>query len=215
MEIYKVFPQDRVRRSGLRTRSLTFQLQVEVFKIVLKLFIVQGFPICVTRHIKGFLALFTGVKKCEDPAHPGVGTGCAVELMDAMSLPGLEHGGQGIDMGAALLWLLRGKSGPAWCVLLLVYPLTQWLELPLVQAVRGCRLSAVEASGRISSSTLPALPRCSHLKTGHFSIALVSFSLFWRVGVACGVQRIGIFGRSCVHLTWFDSGHMFFEALST
>ena len=67
-------------------------------------------------------------------------------------------------MGAALLWLLRGKSGLGWCVLLLVYPLTQWLEQPLVQAVRGCRLSAVEAFGRISSSTLLALPRCSHLE---------------------------------------------------
>ena len=67
-------------------------------------------------------------------------------------------------MGAALLWLLRGKSGPGWCVLLLVYPLTQWLEQPLVQAVRGCRLSVMEAFGRISSSTLPALSRCSHLE---------------------------------------------------
>ena len=48
-------------------------------------------------------------------------------------------------------------------------------------------------------------------KTGHFYFALVSFSLFWRLGVACGVQRRGFFGRSCVHLTWFDSGYMFFE----
>ena len=41
-----------------------------------------------------FLRFFSK-KKCEDPAHPAVGTGCAVELMDAMSLAGLEHGGQG------------------------------------------------------------------------------------------------------------------------
>ena len=34
--------QDRVRRSVLRTRSLTFQFQVEVLKIFLKLFIVQA-----------------------------------------------------------------------------------------------------------------------------------------------------------------------------
>ena len=46
-------------------------------------------------------------------------------------------------------------------------------------------------------------------KTGHFYFALVPFSLFWRLGVACGVQRIGFFGRSCVHLTWFDSGYVF------
>ena len=69
-----------------------------------------------------------------------------------------------IDTRAALLWLLKGKSGLAWCVLLLVYPLTQWLEQPVVQAVHGCRLSAMEAFGRTSSSALPALPRCSHLE---------------------------------------------------
>ena len=50
-----------------------------------------------------------------------------------------------IDMGAALLWLLTGKSGSGWCVLPLINPLPQWLEQPLVQAVRGCRLSAMEA----------------------------------------------------------------------
>ena len=36
--------------------------------------------------------------------------------------------------GSALLWLLRGKSGPG-CVLLLVYPLTQW---PGAAAGAGC-----------------------------------------------------------------------------
>ena len=35
---------------------------------------------------------------------------------------------------------------------------------PLVQAVRGCRLSVMEAFGRISSSALPASSRCSHLE---------------------------------------------------
>ena len=36
---------------------------------------------------KGFFALFpVFFLKCEDPAHPGVGTGCRVELMDAVSL---------------------------------------------------------------------------------------------------------------------------------
>ena len=36
-DLQGVFPQDRDRRSGLRTRSLTFQFQVEVLKIFLKL----------------------------------------------------------------------------------------------------------------------------------------------------------------------------------
>ena len=49
----------------------------------------------------------------------------------------------------------------------------------------------------------------------HFSVAFVSFSLFWRMGVACGVQRFGFFGRSCVLATWLDSGYMFFDRLWT
>ena len=111
---------------------------------------------------------------------------------------------KGIDMGKGFLLVAEGQERSWLVLLLLVNPLKQWLEQPLVQAVHGCRLSAMEAFGRISSSTC-LLPRCSHLKSGHFSFALVSFSLFWRLGVACGVQRIGFFGRSCVHLTWFDS----------
>ena len=75
-------------------------------------------------------------------------------------------------MGAALLWLLRDKSGSAWCVLLLVFPLSQWLEQLLVQGGHGCRLSAMEAwknilfyvaflaalfaLGKMDTSTLPS-----------------------------------------------------------
>ena len=103
--------------------------------------------------------------------------------MDAVSLAGLGAVGyrtdgstvvKGIDMGAALLWLLRHKSGPGWCVLLLVYPLTQWLEQPLVQAARGCRLSVMEAFGQFN-----LLPLCRAVRTwksGHFFLALVSLS---------------------------------------
>ena len=35
---------------------------------------------------EGVFALFPTGKKCEDPAHPGVGTGCGVELMDTVGL---------------------------------------------------------------------------------------------------------------------------------
>ena len=124
--------------------------------------------------------------------------------MDAMSLAGLEHGGQGDRHGCGYL-LGAERQDRSWLVLLLlVYPLTQWLEQPLVQAVPGPPVSH-GAFWKNFLFYMPALPRCSHLKSGHFSFALVSFSLFWRLGVACGVQRIGFFGRSCVHLTWFDS----------
>ena len=89
---------------------------------------------------------------------------------------------KGTDLGAALLWLLRCKSGPARCVLLLVYPLTQWLEQPLVQVVHGCRLSAMEAFGRISSSALPALPRCSHLENWTLPLCPCICQLFLAFG---------------------------------
>ena len=45
----------------------------------------------------------------------------------------------------------------------------------------------------------------THLETGHFSSALVSFSPFRCLGVACGVQRIW---NACA--AWFNSGYMFF-----
>ena len=75
VKVFKVSSQDVVQQLRLLLR--TFQLVPWVSRF------------------KGFFALFLTGKKCEDPAHPGVGTGCAVELMDAMSLAGLEHGGQG------------------------------------------------------------------------------------------------------------------------
>ena len=55
-----------------------------------------------------------------------------------MSLAGLEHGGQGDRDGCGCLLVAERR---------LVYHLTQWLEQPLVQAVHGCRLSAMEAFG--------------------------------------------------------------------
>ena len=141
-----------------------------------------------------------------------------------MSLAGLGAVGCGtdgstvvkvIDMGAALPWLLRGKGGPGWCVLLLVYPLTQWLEQPPVQAVRGCRLSVMKALRRISSSTLPALPRRSHLESWTFLLCPRIFQLVLAFGCWMWVQRLGFFGRFCVLATWLDSGYMFFERLWT
>ena len=155
MEIYKVFPQDRVRRSGLRTRSQTFPVPsggLHDFPQTLhRAGVSSDLPDEANQWV--FSTFLRVKKKGEGPAHPGVGTGCAVELMDAMSLAGLEHGGQGDRHGCGYL-LTAERQERSWLVLLLlVYPLTQWLEQPLVQAVHGCRLSAMEAFGRISSST--------------------------------------------------------------
>ena len=220
------FLQDRVRRSGLRTRSLTFQFQVEVLKIFLKLFIVQGFVRFTGRGKSRVFGTFPRGKQVRRSRAPRGRNWVRSRTHGRHELSWLGRHWlwtdgstvvKGIDMRAALLWLLRGKSGPAWRALLLVIP---------SYAVAGAAVGAGCAR----------VPRVSHRyfwknflffvaclaapcrvvrtwKTGHFHFALVSFSLFWRLYVACGVQRIGFFGGSCVHLTWFDSGHMFFEGL--
>ena len=122
---------------------------------------------------------------------------------------------KGIDMGAALLWLLRGKNAPGKTTLASQQHLPSYAVAGAAVGAGCARVlgyqSVMEASGRISSSTLPPCRAVRTWKTGHFYFALVSFSLFWRLGVAYGVQRIGFFWKSFVHLTWFDSGYMFPE----
>ena len=77
-----------------------------------------------------------------------------------MSLAGLEHGGQGDRHGCGSL-LVADRQEWSWLVLLLlVHPFTQWLEQPLVQTVHGCRLSAMEAFGRIFSSSCGVVNLC-------------------------------------------------------
>ena len=97
--------------------------------------------------------------------------------------------------------LLRGKSGALWSAPL-VYLLTGGSEQPLVQAVHGCCLSVLEASGRITCSAC-CVSRCLHF-------ALVSFSPFRCLGVACGVRRNR---DACA--AWFDSGFFFYGRLRT
>ena len=86
---------------------------------------------------------------------------------------------KGIDMGAVLLWLLRGRRGPGWCVLLLIYPLTQWLEQPLVQAVRGCR--ALSAYGSFLMNFLISV----ELLLALFALGKLNFSPFALVSFSC------------------------------
>ena len=89
LEVFEVFNVDRVQQR-FWSRSPCPQIQVEVFKI----FNQSKVPYRLLRFlldtlVKGFYALFYTGKKCEDPAHPGVGTGCRVEPMDAVSLAGV------------------------------------------------------------------------------------------------------------------------------
>ena len=117
-----VFSQDRVRRSGLSTRSLTFQFQVEVLKIFLKLLIVQGgssaLPDEANQRVFGTFPRKNG----KIPRTQGSELGGQSSPMDAMSLGAVGYGTdgstvvKGIDTGAALLWLLRDMGGLGWCV---------------------------------------------------------------------------------------------------
>ena len=58
----------------------------------------------------------------------------------------------------------------------LVYPLTQWLEQPLVQTLRGFRLSVIEAFRRDSLFHVAFLVAPFALGNLDFAFALVSFS---------------------------------------
>ena len=139
-----------------------------------------------------FLVLFTEIKKCEDPAHPQVRTGCAVEFMDAMSLAGLGAVGcgtdgsmvaKGINVGAALLLLLRDKSGYA---------------VAGAAAGAGCAMVPPASHGGFWKNSLfhvPAFSRFSHLEIWTLLLCPRAFQpLFWCMGVACGVRCIGYFG---------------------
>ena len=66
-------------------------------------------------------------------------------------------------------------------------------EQPLVQAVHGCRLSAMEAFGRIPCYRC-CVSRCSHLENWTLLLRLRIFQHILAFGCACGVQRIGFLG---------------------
>ena len=86
--------------------------------------------------------------------------------------------------GCGSLWLLRGKSGPAWRV----FPGLPSYAVVGAAAGADCawgRLLVMEAFGRISSSTLPASSRCSHLEIwtspspSYLSVPLVFECYLW------------------------------------
>ena len=202
------FPRT-VRRSGLRTRSLTFQFQVEVFKIFLKLFTVQGFrPICRTRQNNGFLDFSPGFQKVRRSRAPRGRNWVRSRAHGRHELSWL--GVWWIDMGAALLWLLRGKSGPAWCVLLLVYPLTQWLGAAVGA---GCARVPPVSRGGLWKNFLfyvAASSRNSHLESGALFPCPCIFQLIWRLGVWIFQERALLgstvntcFSRALEEFTYF------------
>ena len=118
---------------------------------------------------EGFFSHFSSPeKKCEDPAHPGVGTGCALELTDPMSLAGVWCPLATALTAAQTSWgtTWSAESSPCCFEARVVLPgLLLWftllpcgLEQPLVQAVRGCR--ALSAFGSCWKNSSSPLSRC-------------------------------------------------------
>ena len=143
LEVFKVFAVDRVQQR-FRSRSPSFPIQVEVVKI----FSQSRAP---------------EEKKREDPAHPGVGTGCRVELMDAVSLAGVctvaQHG---------VRRFLLVAERQEWCSLVCSSGLPSY---PVAWSSRWCRLCAGAALCQplgsfwmISSSASFCCSRRSHLE---------------------------------------------------
>ena len=85
LEIYKVFPVDRVQRR-FRSRSLSFPIQVAAVAIFSQSRAPQRLPrIFLDKLVKGFFALFPK-KNCDTTSALEVGTASALEPMDASCL---------------------------------------------------------------------------------------------------------------------------------
>ena len=200
LEVFKVYPVDRVQQR-FRSRS---PILMEVFKI----FSQSRVPAASSSGSpgqagEGVLRTFPTGKKCEDPAHPGVGIGCGVERMDAVSLAGVW---QNMGCGVSSL-LLRGKSGALWSAPL-VYPLTQWLG---AAAGAGCARVLRSVSQRKLLEEFPVLRAvCRVVRTWKSGLRFCPriFQSFWCMCVACGVRRIR---DACA--AWLDSGYMFYGRL--
>ena len=132
-----------------------------------------------------------------------------------------------LGVGAALFWLLRGKSGPGWCFLLLVYPLTQWLG---GAAGAGCARVLPVSHGGLWKNFLfrvVASSRNSHLESVHYFRVLVSGShCSGRLGVAyefenwifgrCLLSRVQCSVRQWIHVLrgLWKNLHIFYDAVN-
>ena len=129
-----------------------------------------------------------------------------------MSSAGLEHGGQGDRHGCGSSLVTERQE---WSCLVRYSPgLPSYAVAGAAVGASCARVPPVSYGGFWKNFLfyVASLPSCSHLENWTLLLCPLIFQSFsWRLGVACGVQRIGSFGRSFVHLTWFDSGHMFFE----
>ena len=92
-EFFSVFmEQIIVSLQQLPSRTLTFQLRVVRLKIFTKIppppSPQMSLQILLETANQGVFSTFPRRKKCEDPAHPGVGTGRGLQLMASVSIAG-------------------------------------------------------------------------------------------------------------------------------
>ena len=154
---------------------------------------------------EGFFRTFPHRKKCEDSAHPGVGTRCRVELMDAVSLAGVslvaQHG---------LRRLLLVAERQEWCFLVCSSGLPSY---PVAWSSCWCRLCTGAAcqSWKNFLFYVAASSRNSHLESGAlFFVSQYLAVIIPGVWVLLMSTRLGFFGdafsRGCN--TRLDSGYM-------
>ena len=121
-------------------------------------------------------------KKCEDPARPGVGIGCRVELMDAVSLGSpWWH-----NMECGVFFVAERQE---WCFLVSTSGLPSY---PVLRASAGANCAWPPVShGGLWKNFLFYVPlsRCSHLEIWTLPLP-PHLSVLRCLGVACGVRRI-------------------------
>ena len=103
-------------------------------------------------------------------------------------------------------WLPRGKSGAYWYAPL-VYPLTQWLEQPLVQTVLGPPVS----HGGFWKYFLFYVPLRRAVRTWKSGLRFCP-RIFQSV-LGCCLWSTSYFRDACA--AWFNSGYIIYERLWT
>ena len=103
------------------------------------------------------------------------------------------------------LFLLVAREAKILSRLLLFFTLSpSGLEQPMVQAVHGCCLSVLEASGRISCSTC-CMSRCSYLEIwtlpspSYLSVILVYGCCLWSTSYS---GRVRCLVQQWIHVLW-------------
>ena len=153
---------------------------------------------------QGVFSTFPRKKKsAKIPAHPGVGTGCALELMDAVSLAGVSSVAQ---HGVRLLLLVAAKQ--EWCFLVCSSGSPSY---PVAWSSCWCRLCLATSPSWRLLEEFPLLraPRCAirTWKSGH--------CLYPRIFQSFGVWVLPL-EYVCIRdacFAWFNSGYMFYERL--